>query len=306
MLPTPKSLTIGIPVFNESANISVLLNNLISIQKYPDFDLKKIIVISDGSTDRTVSVVKSIRSPLIDLVDSPERLGISCRLNQMLKMTDTDVLIILNGDILPVSDDSLNSLAKPIIQNDADLSSGRIVPLPPQNFVSSALYAASLFKDDVYSSLNHGNNIYTCRGTARAFSSRFYSVLKFPGSAAEDAFSYLYCRKLKLKYKYVHISEFYYQLPSNLKDHFRQSLRYLSSKNSLDKFFTHTMVTDAYFLPSQLVYSSFLKNILAHPLGLSFYFLIYFFSRIKNYFAPMPDTAVWSAAASTKKLTKTF
>ena len=55
------TLSIGIPAFNEEANIYFLLKDLLS-QKMDQFNLERIIVNSDGSTDDTIEQVKRIKN----------------------------------------------------------------------------------------------------------------------------------------------------------------------------------------------------------------------------------------------------
>ena len=75
------SVTIGIPAYNEEANIGHLLKSLIK-QKEEDFKIDKIIVSSDGSTDRTIEIVKSFKDSRIKLLDNKKRRGQASRQNQ--------------------------------------------------------------------------------------------------------------------------------------------------------------------------------------------------------------------------------
>ena len=61
------TVTIGIPAYNESANIGRLINDVLG-QKQNHFRLAKIIVVSDCSSDATVSIVKKIAAtaPIIE------------------------------------------------------------------------------------------------------------------------------------------------------------------------------------------------------------------------------------------------
>ncbi|NTU73535.1 glycosyltransferase, partial [Candidatus Roizmanbacteria bacterium] len=73
MKRTP-TLTIGISALNEEQNIICLLNALLS-QKNGHYLLSELVVISDGSTDQTVPLVKSIQNkyPVITLIDGKKR-----------------------------------------------------------------------------------------------------------------------------------------------------------------------------------------------------------------------------------------
>ena len=68
------TVTIGIPAYNEEANIGVLLRAIVK-QRETDFVLKKIIVVSDKSTDNTANEVKKIKDSRIKLIENRVRRG---------------------------------------------------------------------------------------------------------------------------------------------------------------------------------------------------------------------------------------
>jgi glycosyltransferase involved in cell wall biosynthesis len=68
------TVTIGIPAFNEEANIAHILKALLK-QDTSKYILEKIIVSSDASEDNTNAIVKSLKSPLIDLIENTKRDG---------------------------------------------------------------------------------------------------------------------------------------------------------------------------------------------------------------------------------------
>ena len=76
------TVTVGIPAYNESANITHLLRALLE-QKDNGFVLESIIVMSDGSTDDMVARAQSVNDPRITVVHEIERLGKPSRVNQI-------------------------------------------------------------------------------------------------------------------------------------------------------------------------------------------------------------------------------
>ena len=73
---TKSTLTIGIPAYNEEANIGLLLND-ITLQKNRNYILKEIIVVSDGSTDSTVKKVEQASIQSIKLIINKKRTGLA-------------------------------------------------------------------------------------------------------------------------------------------------------------------------------------------------------------------------------------
>ncbi len=105
------TVTIGIPAYNEEANIEHLLRSIISDQS-KQIKLIKIIVISDGSTDATVKKARSIKDKRIFVLDRKKRLGLVQSENEILKHTQGDVLVMLDGDVIPVEQDFIDRLCR--------------------------------------------------------------------------------------------------------------------------------------------------------------------------------------------------
>ena len=69
-----KSVSIGIPAYNEEENIKILLSSVLA-QKQDNFIIKEIVVVSDGSTDETGNRVLEIRNKIIKLFKNNQRIG---------------------------------------------------------------------------------------------------------------------------------------------------------------------------------------------------------------------------------------
>lgn len=94
------SVSIGIPAYNEESNIKYLLESILK-QKPLSYYLKEIIVLSDGSTDKTEYIVKKMihQYPVIKLINDGKRLGHTGRLNQLYKLNTSDILIQVDADV---------------------------------------------------------------------------------------------------------------------------------------------------------------------------------------------------------------
>jgi glycosyltransferase involved in cell wall biosynthesis len=89
-----KTVTIGIPAYNEERNILLLINSILK-QKMVGFKIAKLIVSSDGSSDKTVSLIKSMNNKMIKLYDNRDRKGVARGLNQIIENANTDILVLL-------------------------------------------------------------------------------------------------------------------------------------------------------------------------------------------------------------------
>lgn len=126
---------VGIPVYNEEANISKLLDALMS--DLPT-SVAKVMVISSGSTDKTNQIVESYcrRLPLISLVVERERRGKVSAMNLILREAEKfDAAVCLGGDNLP-GDQAVGMLLSELERGNAGIVGARPVPLnSTDNFV---------------------------------------------------------------------------------------------------------------------------------------------------------------------------
>src|SRR5258708_6957466 len=133
-----KTLTVGITAFNEELNIQKLLLSLLE-QKLGEASLKKIIIISDGSTDKTIQKAKSVKDSRIEIIEESERFGKSVRVNQILEIFSSDVLFLLDADITLLDKNLIGKIVKRINFQKSGLVRVNTVPLPPQNFIERSI-----------------------------------------------------------------------------------------------------------------------------------------------------------------------
>ncbi len=92
------SVTVMLTVHNEEKTVGARIQNLLA----SEFDLSRlqILVCSDGSSDRTESIVSelSIQSPMVELFASGERLGKTGTQNRGLVLARNDVLVFTDAD----------------------------------------------------------------------------------------------------------------------------------------------------------------------------------------------------------------
>ncbi len=293
-----KTLTVGIPAFNEEKNIGRLLRALLKQDK-DGIKIDRIIVSSDGSTDNTVGTIRAIKSPLIHVIKNKKRMGIARGLNQITHKTGSDILIVLNGDISIRNKDFLIKLAKPIIDGESDLTSCKVSELYNSNFVSRVLTLGAVYRSGVFEKYKKGMNLYTCHGQARAFSKRLYKSINFPFSYGEDMFSYLYAIKNGFKYAFVKNTEIFYRIPATLGDNRKQSVRYLHSVKIMKDFFGTGFVQNQNAWPAALCITEGLKMFIKAPLAAICYPFVFLYTfAVSNQKAVIGNT--WELAGSSK------
>ncbi len=296
---TKQKITIGIPAYNEGVNIGHLLRALLS-QKTKRATISKIIVVSDNSIDETNKVVKQFRDKRINLVINPKRKGQGFCQNVILRKATSEILVLLNADILPSSNDFIEKLVYPIIKG-VDLTSARIRPTKPTSFFEGILSTSYKIKNSIFEKYNSGNNLYTCNGRARALSKKLYKKIKFRYSAQEDAFSYLFCIKYGFKYRYVKKASVLYALPKNWKDHANQSVRFLKNKDRLYADFGEKFVLENYRLPYGLFITEFVNKFRKNPIMTICYTLVFLSMKIISIFSN-ENFDIWRTSKTTKKI----
>jgi len=101
MPPAPDALRVDflIPAHNEAADIVDKLHNTLALENSAGHALN-ILVVSDGSTDDTVALAKSVNDPRITVIETPGRLGKLDALNLALEQLTGDVVVFSDANAL--------------------------------------------------------------------------------------------------------------------------------------------------------------------------------------------------------------
>lgn len=301
MINNKLSVTIGIPAYNEEANIAYLLKSLLK-QKEINFVVKEIIVISDGSTDNTVLAASTVKSPLINVVDLKVRQGVNNSQNKIIKLTKEDILVIVNGDVIPRGNHFIQNLILPLLEDKAvGLVGSDVINARPKKLFEKIIADSYSLKKSIYAQINKGNNIYECPGQARAFSKAFYSNIFWPDDCPEDAFSYLICIKKGFKFIYTEKAKVTFRLPQNFNDHANQTLRFVDGKKKLVKYFSSDFLTQEYNIPFSLLLKTIAKYIAKKPLTTLVYLLINSYLWFISPKKPI-DQSKWDISVSSKRI----
>lgn len=296
-----KSLTIGIPAFNEEANIGFLLRDLFK-QKLDSFLLKEIVVVSDGSTDETVTKVREIKNKKgisLKVVVHKVRKGRAERQNEIMKMAKTEVLVLLDADVLIKDPMFLEKISKPVL-NGADLTSVKVEEIKEEKLFGKILTESMIFKRSLFEKVNSGNNLYTCHGRARAFSKRLYKQINFKESVGEDAYSYLYAKACGFKYQFVKSTQIFYKSPETFSDHEKQSIRFYKTQGMFEKEFGRKFVNEENFLTTFFITKNLVQAVFTKPL-LIVYVFIAGYLKIKSFLSE-ETVNQWSVSESSKKV----
>ncbi len=106
-----------IPAFNEEKKILGVINSLL---KSPL--IEEIIVVNDGSTDRTSSIVRSV--PRIKLIDNKKNRGKGFAIGCGIEQARGEIVLFVDADIYGLTQKSIESLILPLLLKNSDLTIG--------------------------------------------------------------------------------------------------------------------------------------------------------------------------------------
>ena len=115
-----KKISIIIPVYNEEATISRLMKKVLKV-KLPY--RKEIIVVNDGSTDKTGKIIEKFKRIKIKIFTHKTNLGKGAAVKTALRAVTGDVVVIQDADLEYDPKDYLK-LIKPIAEGKAEVVYG--------------------------------------------------------------------------------------------------------------------------------------------------------------------------------------
>lgn len=122
-----------VAAFNEEETISDVLSVLTRNSL-----IDEVIVVSDGSTDRTVEIARSFRDVRTISLHQNQGKGYAMRLG--VEHASFDVLFFVDGDMLNLTDDHIGSLVNPVLSRKCDMNVGVRNRGPLKNFLHLKLH----------------------------------------------------------------------------------------------------------------------------------------------------------------------
>lgn len=225
------TVSVGIPAYNEERNIAPLLRAILA-QRCEGFELLEVVVLSDGSTDRTVEEVRSVADPRVRLIHEPYRIGQSARQSQLLRLCTGDVSVLLEADTFPKGDSFLARLVAPVLRGEVDLAQGLQVPAEPNGWLEHVLFSQyHCYLKFVPLDIDH---LVSGRG-GRAFSKKLRQSFHWPTQVPEDLFALRWAKLNGLPAALVPEAENLFRLPSSVGDFLKQRLKIAAAASSYTK-----------------------------------------------------------------------
>jgi len=105
-----------IPAYNEEKTIGYVLECLVRVK-----EIKKIVVVSDGSTDNTVQVARNFN---VEVVELEENRGKGGAMKAGLDRIEADIVLFLDADLIGLTEKHVRDLLLPVQNGEAEMTIG--------------------------------------------------------------------------------------------------------------------------------------------------------------------------------------
>ena len=298
-----KTISIGISVYNEASTIENLIMSIVR-QDQTDFTLERIYVICDGTNDGTEKIVKKLaqKYSVIHLMNDGKRKGKVERMKEIFQLNLSDIIMILDGDVVLSSQDVLYKVVKCFENNEVALVSANNQPVKADTLIGKIINYDIYIWYLVRSRHNNGDNIFNIRGCCIALSKKFASNLNFPTQIhSYGRYLYLLCQQKKLRFVFAKKAIILYRKPTNISDYISQSRRMVSDRSILQEIFGNRS-REIFKIPIKYKLLAVLEAIFQNPiLFMSSFALKFFVKKIPISKLNSKNTVFWGMVKSTKK-----
>jgi glycosyltransferase involved in cell wall biosynthesis len=293
------SVTIVVPAYNEGKNIHSLIKSILS-QHQKNYRLDTLLVISDGSTDNTVSEVNKISNTKIVLINDTQRLGKVKRLNYAFASNRSDVLIQLDADVICKDRNTLEKLIAPFLTNNKlAIVYGNQIPKKPKTYIGRLAYFGFYAWEEAKRLVPAER--YNCFGCITAFSKDFLKKYRLPEDKfyTEDTYSFYYAKQHNYLTYFQKSAGVYFKLPATFFDYIKQMNRYLTTSGGLKTIFGEEIInkyeTVTYAIKLKAMIKHSFKNSIHIAVG---YFLLQVTTNIYTIFHTQNN--LWAISKSSK------
>ena len=110
------NVTAIIPAYNEEQTIAGVVNCVKRVDK-----IQKVIVVSDGSTDRTAEIARECG---VDVIELAENIGKGGAIKAGVSECGTEIILFLDADLIGLTEQHVLELIEPVLENRADMTVG--------------------------------------------------------------------------------------------------------------------------------------------------------------------------------------
>lgn len=111
------SITAIIPAYNEEKTVAEVIKAVQSSEL-----VDKVIVVSDGSEDETANIARTFGG--IEVIELIDNLGKGGALRKGMERCDSEIILLLDADLIGLNSGHVETLIAPVKRNDADMTIG--------------------------------------------------------------------------------------------------------------------------------------------------------------------------------------
>lgn len=298
-----KTLSVGIPVYNETNNIEFLLKSVLA-QRQETYKLEKIIIVCDGSSDGTDRKALEMKKkfPIINVINHKSRKGKKSRLTEIFQKNKSDYLIILDGDIALSNEQVFEHMLGYFDEKDVAIVGGNYQPAEAENTLQRLINTWEHLWYFARHRTNGGDTVHNFSGCAMTLNASFAKTITFPKEILRDA-PYIYFEALrkKLRFRFADDAIILFRKPSNLRDLIIQNNRYTQERQKLAMIFGET-INEHYKIPITNKLNALGFMLITSPIETLFSGFFYFYLNfIKNLSkTSYKKSDKWEIATTTK------
>ena len=296
------SLTIGIPAYNEEANIQNLLDSIFN-QQMNSVHLESIILVCDGCTDNTIKILRflNIKYKILHIITSNKRTGKAAALNKIYRMSQSDFLLTMDADVIFEGIHNLEHMAKRLIKNPKlNMVGPDHIPTKTNTLFGNFSRISGITIREAVAKFNNGNNFYSCMA-AEFMKREFYKSFTFPKNTLSDQ-CYVYGKSIEKSlsgYEFVPQAKVIFGVAQTFHDWRVSSVRSTVGDKADAIHHFGAKILPLYTIPKKIYFLTLLKWFIKSPIYSLGSIIMNIYIRVFPYKKPQ-NISVWEVVKSSK------
>lgn len=294
------TLTVGITTcFGDNS----ILDSVKSIRAAKGVSKFRFIIVADRKPINPW-LKKQLKKYDVELIENKVEGGQVSKQKQILKLTNSDLILLTQDDIL-LEPGTLKTVVEKFEQDPKTVFISILnKPAKATNFFEGCLNVGTNVANRIARYWKNGDNYLSVVGRFMIFRTDFIKKnIKLKESiATSDAYYYFATKKAGGKYEYLPEVGVLFKNPQNMKEHLRKSSRFQFSRDEMKKYFQK--LDESYKLPKITVLRAMLEECFASPIKFICYLGIFGYTRILKMKPSYVLNAIWEVDLSTKKIIK--